>query len=79
MPRIFPVTWQPALCGSSGRQAYDHELRLRKGDGSYYWMRFVGVPRFEGERLVGFVGSSVDIQYHKDAEEQLRNADQTQG
>ena len=33
------------------------------------------MPRFEGERLVGFVGSSVDIQYHKDAEEKLRNAD----
>ncbi len=39
-------------------------------------MRFVGEPRFENERLVGFIGSSVDIQYHKDAEEQLRQADQ---
>ena len=38
-------------------------------------MRFVGEPRFEQEKLVGFVGSSVDIQYHKDAEEQLRDAD----
>jgi two-component system, chemotaxis family, CheB/CheR fusion protein len=56
-------------------KGYDHELRLRKADGSYCWMRFVGVPRFEGERFVGFVGSSVDIQYHKDAEEKLRNAD----
>ena len=38
-------------------------------------MRFVGEPRFEREKLVGFVGSSVDIQYHKNAEEQLRDAD----
>ena len=66
-----------ATCASAeaGSRGYDHELRLRKGDGSYCWMRFVGVPRFEDERLVGFVGSSVDIQYHKDAEEKLRNAD----
>lgn len=56
-------------------KGYDYELRLQRADGSYCWMRFVGVPRFEGERFIGFVGSSVDIQYHKDAEEKLRNAD----
>ncbi|SCY47620.1 two-component system, chemotaxis family, CheB/CheR fusion protein [Nitrosospira sp. Nl5] len=56
-------------------KGYDHELRLRKADGAYNWMQFVGEPRFERERLAGFVGSSVDIQYHKNAEEQLRNAD----
>jgi two-component system, chemotaxis family, CheB/CheR fusion protein len=66
-----------AVCAAAeaARKGYDHELRLQKADGSYCWMRFVGVPRFEGERFVGFVGSSVDIQYHKDAEEKLRNAD----
>ncbi|MBA4141660.1 MAG: PAS domain-containing protein [Nitrosospira sp.] len=56
-------------------KGYDHELRLRKANQTYCWMRFVGEPRFEGERFAGFVGSSVDIQYHKDAEEQLRTAD----
>ncbi len=56
-------------------KAYDHELRLRKAKGAYDWMRFVGEPRFGQEKLTGFVGSSVDIQYHKDAEEQLRDAD----
>ena len=56
-------------------KGYDCELRLRKTDGSYNWMRFVGEPRFEREKLVGFVGSSVDIQYHKNAEELLREAD----
>lgn len=67
-----------AACASAEAtcKGYDHELRLRKADGSYHWMRFVGEPRFEQKQLVGFVGSSVNIQYHKDAEEQLRNADQ---
>ena len=66
-----------AACSSAeaARKGFDHELRLRKADGTYSWMRFVGEPQFERERLVGFVGSSVDIQYHKNAEEQLRNAD----
>jgi two-component system CheB/CheR fusion protein len=38
-------------------------------------MRFVGEPRLENKKCIGFVGSSVDIQSHKDAEEQLRQAD----
>lgn len=59
----------------ANRRGYDYELRLRKVDGRYNWMRFVGEPRFEGKQVTGFVGSSVDIQYHKDAEEELRSAD----
>ena len=59
----------------AARKGYDCELRLRMADGSYNWMRFVGEPRFERETLVGFVGSSTDIQYHKNAEEELRKAD----
>ena len=66
-----------AACATAeaAHKGYDHELRLRKADGAYNWMRFVGEPRFEQEKLVGFVGSSVDIQYHKDAERELRDAD----
>ncbi|HEV7928723.1 MAG TPA: CheR family methyltransferase, partial [Nitrosospira sp.] len=71
----FPDYLTACSEAEAARKGYDHELRLKKADGNYCWMRFVGEPRFEGERLVGFVGSSVDIQYHKDAEEKLRNAD----
>jgi two-component system CheB/CheR fusion protein len=56
-------------------EAYDVELRLRKANDIYNWMRFVGEPRFEQEKLVGFVGTAVDIQYHKDVEQQLRDVD----
>lgn len=71
------LTGYLAACSSAeaASKGYDYELRLRKADGSYSWMRFVGEPRFEREKLAGFVGSSVDIQYHKNAEEQLRDAD----
>jgi two-component system CheB/CheR fusion protein len=63
-----------AVAEADGK-GYQCELRLRKPDGSYGWMRFVGEPRLEGGKVTGFVGSSVDIQYHKQAEEQLRSAD----
>lgn len=56
-------------------EAYDVELRLRNANGMYNWMRFVGEPRFEQEKLAGFVGTAVDIQYHKDVEQQLRDVD----
>ncbi|SEP41746.1 chemotaxis protein CheB [Nitrosovibrio sp. Nv6] len=56
-------------------RGYDQELRMRQANGTYRWMRFVGEPRWDGQRLVGFVGSSIDIQHHKDAEDKLRNAD----
>ncbi|PTR13439.1 two-component system CheB/CheR fusion protein [Nitrosospira sp. Nsp2] len=71
----LPGYLRACAAAEAARKGYDHELRLQKADGSYSWMRFVGVPRFEDEQLTGFVGSSVDIQYHKDAEEKLRNAD----
>ncbi|PSJ16120.1 CheR family methyltransferase [Nitrosomonas supralitoralis] len=62
-------------CAESAKIGYEYELRLHKADGTYHWMQFVGEPRFENEKLLGFIGSTVDIQYHRDAEEQLRHAD----
>ena len=75
-PDDLPAYLAACSNAESTCKGYDHELRLRKADGTYHWMRFVGEPRFENDKFVGFIGSSVDIQYHKDAEEQLRNADQ---
>lgn len=75
-PDDFPAYLDACSSAEAASNGYDHELRLHRADGTYHWMRFVGEPRFENERLVGFIGSSVDIQYHKDAEEELRQADQ---
>jgi two-component system CheB/CheR fusion protein len=75
-PDDLPAYLDACSKAEAAREGYDAELRLHKANGTYHWMRFVGEPRFENERLVGFIGSSVDIQYHKDAEEQLRQADQ---
>ncbi|TFI56348.1 PAS domain-containing sensor histidine kinase [Sphingomonas parva] len=47
------------------------EFRLRRADGCYRWMIDTGVPRFSADgAFEGFVGSLVDIEDRKVAEEQ---------
>jgi PAS domain S-box-containing protein len=52
------------------------ELRFRRADGEYRWMRSEATPRFgdDGE-LVGYVGAAVDITERRNAEDALRVAD----
>ena len=74
-PEDLPGYLAACSIAETACKGYDHELRVRKADGNYHWMRFVGEPRLENKKFIGFVGSSVDIQSHKDAEEELRQAD----
>ncbi|HEX8984054.1 MAG TPA: PAS domain S-box protein [Bryobacteraceae bacterium] len=51
------------------------EYRLRRHDGSYHCLLSSGVPRFgAGGELLGFLGSAVDIEDRKQAEEKVRQA-----
>src|SRR5688572_17481414 len=52
------------------------ELRFRRWDGEYRWMRSDATPRFgdDGE-LIGYVGATVDITERRNAEDALRVAD----
>ena len=54
------------------RQPFKMEYRLKRCDGIYRWIMDEGVPRYglEGEFL-GYIGSCVDIEDHKQAEEAL--------
>lgn len=55
------------------REAFDHEYRLRKADGSYVWVRGRGQAVWDGSgNAVRFVGSIIDITEHKEQEEQIR-------
>ncbi|MGH9779634.1 MAG: ATP-binding protein, partial [Candidatus Acidiferrales bacterium] len=59
------------------REPFDAQVRLRRADGEYRWMRAVGAPRFTpGGAFVGYVGCSVDITDVKHSEEDLKQADQ---
>lgn len=56
---------------------YAMDVRLRRHDGQFRWMLDQGVPRRDASgRLVGYVGSMVDIQERKVLEEAL--AERTQ-
>ena len=66
---------------------FSMDLRLRRHDGVYRWLLDNGVPRFSPEgRVIGYVGSCVDIHERKELEEslaertqQLRLAERRQG
>jgi PAS domain S-box-containing protein len=58
------------------RSTFRAELRFRRADGEWRWMRSEATPRIENEVFVGYVGASVDITERRNAEQALRLADQ---
>jgi PAS domain S-box-containing protein len=55
------------------RIPFEMEYRLRRFDGKYRWIVDYGVPRFESNGLFcGYIGSCIDINDRKSAEESLR-------
>lgn len=56
------------------RTAWEREYRLRRHDGAYRWIVDRGVPRFAGHRLVGWVGTAIDIHERKEMEVKLAAA-----
>jgi PAS domain S-box-containing protein len=50
------------------------EYRLRRADGTYRWALDAASPRFDDEgRYLGYVGSVIDIDERREAEERLRD------
>jgi PAS domain S-box-containing protein len=63
------AAWTRAL---EAREPWEHEYRLRRHDGEYLWFVDRGVPRYEEDRFVGYVGTSTEIHERKTMEERLR-------
>jgi two-component system CheB/CheR fusion protein len=58
------------------RSRYEADLRLRRSDGTYRWMRSIGVPHFDPEgRFAGYVGLTIDVEERRNAEIALLAAD----
>ena len=62
-------SWDQAL---TRREPWEREYRLRRSDGEYRWVVDRGVPRHEGARFAGYVGTATDIHERRTMEERLR-------
>jgi PAS domain S-box-containing protein len=57
------------------RRPFRMEYRLRRADGEYRWILDQGTPRYDHEgRFAGYIGSCIDVQDFKDAEQALLRA-----
>ncbi|MCM2355775.1 MAG: PAS domain S-box protein, partial [Arenimonas sp.] len=54
------------------RRPFEAQFRFLRHDGEYRWMKTSGMPRYEGERFLGFVGSTFDVTDIKAAEHALQ-------
>ncbi len=60
----------------AARQRLETDLRMRRADGVYRWMRSISVPHYDAqEAFVGYIGLMLDVEDHKVAESALRDAD----
>lgn len=53
------------------REEFEMEYRLRNKDGEYIWILDKGVPRYEGNNFVGYIGGCIDIHERKKNEQFL--------
>ena len=54
------------------RESFNMQYRLRRNDGEYRWVFYIGVPRFNPDgSFAGYIGSCIDVTERKMAEEAL--------
>jgi PAS domain S-box-containing protein len=61
-------SWEEAL---AERRPWEGEYRLHHHSGEYRWVGDRGVPRYEGGRFAGYVGTAIEIHERKLMEERL--------
>jgi PAS domain S-box-containing protein len=66
------------LAANAAREPFRLEYRLRRADGAYRWAIDAAAPRFsEGGAFLGYVGSVIDIEERREAEQRLRVLNET--
>ena len=60
------ASWRVAL---AKRERWEYEYRLRSASGEHRWVVDRGVPRYEGGRFAGYVGTAIDIHERRLLEE----------
>jgi PAS domain S-box-containing protein len=62
---------------NTAREAFQIEYRLRHHDGTYRWALSAAGPRFSDDgEFLGYIGSVIDIEDRKEAEQILRQANE---
>jgi PAS domain S-box-containing protein len=62
---------------NAGQAPFRVEYRLRRADGSYRWAIDAAAPRFDADGVfLGYVGSVIDIDERREAEERLRDGEE---
>lgn len=65
-------------CGTAFSAAFEHrqpftiEFRLRRADGRYCWVLDKGIPLYEHNQFIGYIGSGTDISDRRSAEAALQ-------
>lgn len=85
----LPQTWREIMHPEDGEkylseyraaiaQRVEHRgvVRLRRYDGVYRWFEVIGLPRFESDRFLGYVGCSIDITDRMLFEKALRQSEE---
>jgi two-component system, chemotaxis family, CheB/CheR fusion protein len=74
-PDDLPTYLRGAAQARGESRRFDVDLRLRRADGCYQWLRSTGVSRRDDDgQLLGYVSVSVDIEERKLAEKELAAA-----
>ena len=63
-------SYNSALTRQTG---FDHEYQMKRHDGSYRWIREIGVPHHENNIYKGYIGICLDITQRKSDEIKLSN------
>jgi PAS domain S-box-containing protein len=74
-PEDLPRCLDTYIQSFDRREEFRMEYRLRRHDGEFRWVLDTGVPRFNPDRsFPGYIGSCIDVTEQRQAEEQLRRA-----
>jgi PAS domain S-box-containing protein len=70
-PEDRPRVMEEWLIDRTGERSSEDEMRLRRADGEYRWFLIRTVPLREQGKVVGWYGTSIDIEDRKRTEEML--------
>jgi len=70
--RVLNIMYNAAVA----RRSYTLEMRLENGEtGQYRWYLDKGVPRYEKDEFIGYIGTSLDIDDRKQSEKILQESE----